>query len=90
MDKLTALRHYTNDYYAAATQLKTSRIARTWMEAGIPAGQAAEWASAGYTPEEALPLIGSGMTPAMASAADPTTRAERMQYLADRIDLLRD
>lgn len=90
MNKLTALRNYTTAYYSATNQLHTSRIARTWMEAGIPAEQAAEWANAGFTPEEALPLIGDGMTPALASAADPTTEQERMERLADRMRMLRD
>lgn len=88
MDKLAALRHYTADYYALATQMRTSRIARAWMEAGVPAVQAAEWASAGFTPEDALPLIGSGMTPEMATAMDPATDEERMECLADRIRML--
>ncbi len=90
MDKLTRLRHYSREYYAAATQFKTSRIARTWMEAGVPAQQAAEWASAGFAPEEAMPLIGSGMTPEMAVEADPTTDKERMEYLARRMEMLDD
>jgi len=88
MDKLAALRHYTAVYYAHATQMATSRLAREWMEAGVPAEQAAEWASIGCLPAEALPLIESGMTPDMVVAADPTTDAERIERLADRMDLL--
>lgn len=88
MDKLEQLRHYTRTYYAAATQLATSRIARTWMEAGIPAEQAAAWANIGMLPEEALPQIAAGVTPEMVVATDPTTDAERMERLAGRIDML--
>lgn len=90
MDKLTSLRHYSAKYYQHATQLQTSRAARAWMEAGVPADEAGRWASVGFLPEEALPLIASGMTPEQATAADPTTDAERIKYLADRIDMLRD
>lgn len=88
MDKLTQLRRYTADYYRLATQHRTSRIAREWMEAGVPAEEAAKWASIGCLPSEALPLINSGMTPGMVVATDPTTDAERMARLADRMDLL--
>ncbi|ROO51093.1 hypothetical protein EDC02_5957 [Micromonospora sp. Llam0] len=90
MNRLEQLRHYCRAYYAGTTQLATSRIARQWMEAGIPAHQAAAWARAGCLPEEALPLIAAGMTPAMVLATDPTTEAEQMQRLADQIDLMRD
>lgn len=88
MGKLTDLRDYTRTYYAAAGQLRTSRIAREWMEAGIPADQAAAWASIGCLPAEALPLIESGMTPDMVTATDPTTDAERIERLADRMQML--
>lgn len=63
MDKLTELRHYTAGYYRLATQHCTSRIAREWMEAGVPVEQAAAWANLGYLPAEATPLMASGMTP---------------------------
>lgn len=70
MDRLTALRHYTADYYRHATQHRTSRIAREWMEAGVPAPVAARWASAGYLPAEAAPLIADGVTPESAAELD--------------------
>lgn len=99
MDKLTALRHYTRAYLAHATQLATSRYAREWME-GMDfraatqvelerhAEEAARWASAGFLAEEGLPLIASGMTVEMATATDPTTDAERMERLADRMRMM--
>ncbi|MEV1315395.1 hypothetical protein AB0J14_04840 [Micromonospora arborensis] len=70
MDKLTELRHYTTAYYAHATQHRTSRIARAWMEAGVLASDAANWANAGYLPAEAAPLIADGVTPQTASEMD--------------------
>lgn len=88
MDKLTALRHYTRAYLAHATQHATYRAAREWMEAGIPAEESARWATAGFLPGEGLPLIASGMTLEMATAADPTTDAERMERLADRMRMM--
>jgi hypothetical protein len=102
MDKLEALRYYFRAYDETATQLKTSRIAREWMEsmAGYRtatreeleahARKSAAWASIGMLPTEALPLIASGMTPEMVSDTDPTTDAERMEYLADRMRMLRN
>ncbi|GGM27325.1 hypothetical protein GCM10011608_10110 [Micromonospora sonchi] len=88
MTRLEQLRHYTRTYYAAATQLRTSRAAREWMESGQPAEVAAQWANIGCLPAEALPLIASGMTPEMVLATDPTTDAERMQRLTDRMQML--
>lgn len=101
MDKLRALSIYIAAYRAHATQLAASRIARVWMESmdfrsatreqlEEHAVMAASWANHGYLPEEALPLIASGMTPQLASAADPTTEAERMERLADLMRMLRD
>jgi len=100
MDKLLALRHYYRAYRAHATQLASSRLAREWME-GMPGWQdatqeqletharmAARWASAGFLPDEALPLIASGMTVEMATAMDPEPGQE-LEYLARRIDLMR-
>lgn len=99
MDLLTALRYYYGAYSAHATQLCTRRIAREWMESMPGLRQAtsedleahavcaAAWASAGYLPSEALPLIEAGMTPEMAVAMDPEPE-RRMEYLADRIKML--
>lgn len=98
MDKITALRIYTAAYRAHATQLATSRHAREWMESTDfrtatqveleeHAEESARWASAGYLPEEGIPLRASGMTPERAASADPQTDAERIAYLANRIDL---
>jgi hypothetical protein len=99
MDKLAALRIYATVYLANAAHLATSRVAREWMEsmdfrsATVEeleghAAMAAAWASIGMLPDEALPLIASGMTPDMVTATDPQTDAERMEYLADRIGML--
>ncbi|WP_431895893.1 hypothetical protein [Micromonospora haikouensis] len=99
MDKLAALRVYAAVYLASATQLATSREAREWMESmdfraatraelEAHAKVAAEWASIGMRAVEALPLIASGMTPGMVVATDPTTDAERMERLADRMEML--
>ncbi|MFG2046113.1 hypothetical protein ACGFIW_01615 [Micromonospora sp. NPDC048935] len=70
MDKLARLRHYTAVYYAHATQHRTSRAAREWMEAEVPAAEAARWANAGYLPAEAEPLIADGVTPETATEMD--------------------
>ena len=73
MDKLTALRHYAAEYYQHATQHQTSRAAREWMESGVPADVAGRWASAGYLPAEAAPLIAQGVTPETALEMDEIT-----------------
>lgn len=86
MTKLRKLSLYFDAYQP--TQLRTLRLAREWMEAGIEAKQATEWADAGFLPEEAVPLIASGMTVELAIAADPKTEQERMEYLADRMRML--
>jgi hypothetical protein len=70
MDRLTRLRIYTAEYYGGASQHRTSRIAREWMEAGVPARDAAAWASLGYLPAEAAPLIEAGVTPRIAGEMD--------------------
>lgn len=93
MDKLTRLRHYTADYYARAAQHRTSRAAREWMEAGVPADEAACWANAGYLSAEAAPLIADGVTPETATemnqladdlAGGPEARA--MQVVDGMVD----
>ena len=86
--RLEQLRHYCRAYYARTTQLATSRIARQWMEAGIPAHQAAAWARSGHLPEEALPLIAAGMSPEMVVATDPATDEERAQLAAAEAQLV--
>lgn len=86
MDKLTALRHYWQAYQP--TQLRTYRAARQWMEAGITADVATRWASAGFLPDEALPMIGAGIAVEQATEMDPTTDAERVEYLADRMRMM--
>jgi hypothetical protein len=99
MDKLTALRHYSAAYFANATQARTYRLAREWMETidfrtmtrgqlEQHATQAGQWASIGMLPAEATPLIAWGMTPEMVVAADPATDQERMERLADRMRML--
>lgn len=75
MDKLQALGHYSRVYRAEALQLGTLVHARLWLES-MPgwrdaspaeleahAAQSARWASLGYTPAEAAPLIADGATP---------------------------
>lgn len=86
MDKLARLRHYWQAYQP--TQLRTYRLAREWMEADVPAELATEWANAGFLPAEGVPLIASGMTVEMATALDPQTDQEWMEYLANRIQML--
>lgn len=61
---------YAREYLAGATQLATYRLAREWMEAGVPVRDAAAWASLGYQPGEATPLIAAGVTPHMAGEMD--------------------
>ncbi|MFF3857098.1 hypothetical protein [Micromonospora sp. NPDC002575] len=75
MDKLSALRIYSAVYLAQAAQLATLLVARQWMET-MPfrtatqedleqhARMAAAWASRGYMPKEAAPLIADGITAA--------------------------
>jgi hypothetical protein len=55
---------YADEYMALAEQLATYRLAREWMTAGVSARDAAAWASLGYLPSEAAPLIAQGITPA--------------------------
>mgnify|MGYP001615089916 FL=1 len=52
MDKLRALTIYIEAFQAKATQLNSSRLARQYMELGIDANEAADWANAGYMPGE--------------------------------------
>jgi hypothetical protein len=91
MDKLRRLSTYIDAYYAAATQHRTSRVARQWMEAGVPATDAAAWASLGYLPAEAAPLIAAGVTPAVAAEMDDLAAdiagspEERAMQVIDRL-----
>lgn len=61
---------YAAEYMAGATRLATYRLAREWMNAGVDAHDAAAWASLGYLPAEAAPLIADGVTPATAGEVD--------------------
>lgn len=61
---------YSRIYMAKATRGRTYRLAREWMEAGVPAESAAAWASENYHPWEALPRIAAGLTPEQASEID--------------------
>ena len=70
MDRLRQFSIYASVYMAAATRLATYRLAREWMDAGIAADAAAAWASLGYLPAEATPLIVGGVTPQMAGEMD--------------------
>lgn len=70
MDRLRALSIYAETYMPNAGQFSTYRDAREWMEAGVPAGDAAAWASLGYLPGEAAPLIAQDVTPQMVRAMD--------------------
>lgn len=63
-DRLRKLSEYTTVYMDNARQLATHRLAREWMEAGVPAVEAAGWASLGFLPHEAAPEIAAGRTPA--------------------------
>jgi hypothetical protein len=91
MDKLRRLSTYIDAYYAAATQHRTSRIARQWMEAGVPATDAAAWASLGFLPAEAAQLIAAGVTPEMAQVGDEIavnvagSPEERAMQVIDRL-----
>lgn len=70
MDKLRQLSAYAAEYMANARQMATYRLAREWMAAGVDAEAAAVWASAGYLPAEAAPLIAAGVTAQMAAEMD--------------------
>ncbi|WP_431728553.1 hypothetical protein [Verrucosispora sp. TAA-831] len=93
MNRLTELRRYWTVYSATATQHCTSRTAREWMEQDVPAEQAAAWANLGYLPDEAAPLIASGVTPATAAELEAHAEqaaggrdalvAERIRQMAD-------
>lgn len=66
MDKLRALSIYIETFLPRARQLNDHRYARLWMEAGVPADEAALWANAGYTPAPDSPvwaLIADGLGP---------------------------
>jgi len=91
MDKLRALSMYAETYMPSASQFATYRCAREWMEAGVPAEDAAAWASLGYLPTEAAPLITAGVTPQMAAdlgEIDDTVAGSREERAAQVIDRL--
>lgn len=78
---------YSSEYVTTATQHATYRAAREWMSTGVDAATAAAWASLGYLPGEAAPLIAAGVTPEMAAemeqldidiAGSPEERAAQM------------
>lgn len=82
---------YAAEYMRTATQLATYRIARQWWEASVPVADAAAWASLGYQPAEAAPLIADGITPEMAAATDDISatvagsREEAAMQVIDRL-----
>lgn len=82
---------YAGEYMATATQLGTYRLAREWMNAGIDVATAAAWASLGYLPAEAAPLIAAGVTPQMAAEMDQLATdvagspEERAAQIIDRL-----
>jgi hypothetical protein len=65
------------DAYCAAAQmlLSTREHARTWWALAVGAEVAGAWARHGFTPAQAWPWIGQGVTPEAAAAQDPPPRA---------------
>jgi hypothetical protein len=72
---------YAEHLHTHARQLNDPTLALEWILTGHPATDAAAWATLGYLPDEASPLIAEGVTPAMAgigldpSATDATSDA---------------
>lgn len=61
---------YIKAFYAAFPIDGGRRLGLAWAETGQPVEVAIAWHRHNYLPEEALPLIGQGMTPEMAAAGD--------------------
>ena len=61
---------YIKAFHAGATQLNHREFGLEWADSGQPVEVAIAWASAGYLPGEALPLIAQGMTPETTEARD--------------------
>lgn len=76
---------YFGTFQNLATQLKDVGHAHEWYLAGVPAEEAAKWASGGNTPTGAAPLIAANITPEMEADADGVggTVLERIARLAD-------
>jgi hypothetical protein len=88
MDKLRQLSIYVEEFRATARQLNSHRYAREWMEAGVPAADAAAWANLGYMPDEAEALIAAGRTPdqvAVTEAAEEAVAGGRDELLRHRL-----
>lgn len=89
MGELRDLAAYAKIYCTRTTQFNNLRIAREWMEAGVPAFAAASWARAGYLPAEAGLRIAAGLTPRQASEADDALIAGQgmIAYVAAMLQL---
>ncbi|WP_229398096.1 hypothetical protein [Micromonospora okii] len=71
MSRVQQFRVYWDTYSPKVDKFRDLRIARRWMESGVPAPEAAAWANLGFLPEEAAPLIADGIT------ADTVEETER-------------
>jgi len=58
MPQLDEIVAYVRRFQAQATQLKLPEYAEQWLDMGVIASEAAEWANAGYTPAEARAIMG--------------------------------
>lgn len=67
------LDRYLEDYRTAARQLTDDQFAHQWHDMGVPADHAAEWANAGFLPQEARGYIEDGHKPADVLAAEART-----------------
>lgn len=84
---------YVEHMQTHAHQLNGPELAMEWILAGQPAIDAAAWATLGYRPDEAAPLIAEGVTPAMAgighNTANPEIRPDAGTDAELRAELLR-
>lgn len=81
---------YGTTYRHLAKQLATRAIAGDWYRMGVPVETAAAWASLGYYPAEAKPLIDQGITPETAAAVEDAARGDLSpeEHAAQVLDLL--
>jgi hypothetical protein len=81
-DPMTVRAEYFRIFREQATQLNGFPEALAWHRIdvghadGVTAEDAAAWANAGYTAEEAAPLIRQGITPDLAMMGDDALVAE--------------
>jgi len=92
MDAIKETWAYVRIYCRLAEQLATPRIGGDWyrMDPRVTPEVAAQWASLGYYPAEARPLILTGVTPEMAAEVEAVDRGDLSPeaHAAQVLDLL--